>query len=277
MLKPGLKHPATMWHYRETGIGPPLVLLHGIGMSHRVWDLVTPYLQSTRRAIAFDIAGFGQTPAVSTGTPPTIQNLVEALGNALRATGIHEPVDIAGNSLGGCLALEAARCGLARSAIAISPIGLWCDGPPFHVKYVFGMLRWLAVHCPALLEATMRRASLRELALAVPMSVGSRRMPPDDAVRSVRDLRSATAFEETFEHTRAPFFGRDISVPITVVFGDHDWILTTSARLRDALPAHTRWLTMSGWGHVPMWVDPTGVARLIRDSSGYASPPSQQR
>jgi len=252
-----------VWHYTEAGRGRPLILLHGIGMSHAVWTPVTPYLQPTRRVIAFDIAGFGATPPLPRDTPPTIPNLVAALKQSLRAIGIDEPVDIAGNSLGGGMALEAARRGIARRVVAISPIGLWRDGPPRHVRYIFGSLRWLVARFPGMLEATMKPTWLREMALALPMSMGSRRMPPRDAMAAIDDLRLSTAFEETFERTRDAFNGRDIRVPVTVAFGDRDWILTRSARQRARLPAQTRSLTMKGWGHVPMWVDPIGVARLI--------------
>ena len=113
----------------------------------------------------------------------------------------------------------------------------------------------------------MKPAWLREIALAVPMSTGSSRMPPADAMAAVDDLRRSTAFEETFEHTREAFRGCDITVPVTVAFGDRDWILTKGSRQRSALPAHTRWVEKHGWGHVPMWVDPAGVSQLILEGT----------
>ena len=82
------------------------------------------------------------------------------------------------------------------------------------------------------------------------------------------DLAASTAFEQTFESTRAPFSAVDIAVPLTVAFGNRDWILTGGSRRRNGLPPHTRWVTKAGWGHVPMWVDPQGVARLILDGTG---------
>jgi pimeloyl-ACP methyl ester carboxylesterase len=258
---------SVVWHYAEAGSGRPLILLHGIGMSHAVWTPVTPHLQPARRVIAFDIAGFGATPPLPRDTPPTVPNLVAALEQSLRAIGIDEPVDIAGNSLGGGMALEAARRGMARSVVAISPIGLWRDRPPAHVGCVFASLRWMAARLPAVLDATMKPAWLREIALALPMSTGSRRMSRRDAMAAVDDLRRSTAFEETFEATRDAFHGCDITVPVTVAFGDRDWLLTRSARRRAGLPAHARCLTIEGWGHVPMWVDPIGVARLITSLS----------
>jgi pimeloyl-ACP methyl ester carboxylesterase len=244
-----------------------LVLLHGIGMSHAAWRPVTPALCRTRRVIAFDIAGFGLTPPLATGTAPTIAHLVDDLDRSIRELGLELPVDIVGNSLGGAMALEAARRGMARTVVGLSPIGLWNEHPPGHVKYVFRGLRLMAGTFPTLVRSTMRVPLLRELALAVPLSAGSGRMPVCDALRAVDDLAASPGFEATFAHTRAPFSGVDITVPVTVAFGDRDWILTKGARQRDHLPPHTRWIAMPRWGHVPMWVDPAGVARLILEDT----------
>jgi pimeloyl-ACP methyl ester carboxylesterase len=217
--------------------------------------------------IAFDIAGFGATPPLPAGTSPTIHNLVDGLEQSLQEMGIDLPVDIAGNSLGGAMALEAARRGLARTAVAISPIGLWERHPAPHVAYVFAGLRFTATTMSGALKALLWNPMLRELALAVPMSVGSWRMPAREAFGSVDDLAAATAFEDTFESTRTPFFGTEIAVPVTVAFGRHDWILTKGSRRRDRLPAGTVWIEKNHWGHVPMWADPAGVTRLILDAT----------
>jgi pimeloyl-ACP methyl ester carboxylesterase len=257
-----------LWHYVEEGAGRPLILLHGIGMSHWAWNAVTPFLSSARRVIAFDIAGFGLTPPLPSGTPPTIPNLVEGLERSLRELGVEVPVDIAGNSLGGYMALEAARHGIARSVVAVSPAGLWKGHGAPHVKYVFGGVRLVASHLPRLLKAAVRRPLLRELALAVPISVGSRRMPVRDALRAVDDLATSAAFEETFDNTHSPFSGGGgIAVPVTVAFGNRDWIMLKGWQCRNEVPAHTRWVERHGWGHVPMWVDPIGVSQLILDGT----------
>jgi len=255
------------WHYTATGSGTPLILLHGIGMSHAAWDAVTLHLCTTRRVIAFDTAGFGLTPPLSNGTDPTVAHLVEGLERSIRELGLELPVDIAGNSLGGAMALEAATRGLARSVVAISPAGLWSKRPPRHVKYVFRGLRFMATNATAPLRAAVRIAWLREILLAVPISPGSARMAARDACRAIDDLAEAQAFERTFDHTRAPLSGRRITVPVTVAFGDRDWILPKGSRCRKGLPAHTTWIDKPGWGHVPMWVDPVGVAQLIRQGT----------
>jgi pimeloyl-ACP methyl ester carboxylesterase len=253
-----------MWHYRESGTGPPLVLLHGIGMSHATWRAVVPFLSPTRRVIAFDVAGFGETPALASGVAPTIEHLTESLARTLDDLCLREPVDIAGNSLGGAIALTLAKLGRARSVVAISPACLWRQSPPFHVRHVFAALVSGSKRCPAVLKLAMRAGVLRELMLALPMSVGSRRMPASEAANAIDDLRRSTAFFETFDATRGPFMGGTaINVPVTVAFGTCDWLLPRWSQVRDQLPVHTRWLEPKGWGHVPLWADPRGVAALI--------------
>lgn len=255
------------WHYREEGSGQPLIILHGIGMSHAAWKPVMPRLSAARRVIAFDIAGFGRTAPLPRGMLPTAAALAGELHRALVELGIDRPVDIAGNSLGGSIALEAAQRGIARSVVAISPAGLWKTNPPRHVHAVFGTLRWLVTHVPAVPRAMVRTPFLRELALAVPISAGSRRMPAADARRAVDDLAIGTAFEDTFANTRSPLSVGAITVPVTVAFGDRDWLLPKYSRSRAALPAHARWIEQPGWGHVPMWVDPAGIAELILEGT----------
>jgi pimeloyl-ACP methyl ester carboxylesterase len=263
-----------LWHYRATGSGRPLILLHGIGMSHAAWSAVTPYLCTTRRVIAFDSAGFGLTPPLLNGTDPTVANLVDGLERSIRDLSIEVPVDIVGNSLGGSMALAAAARGIARSVVAISPAGLWREHPPRHVKYVFRGLRFMATNFTDLLKAAVQIPLLREVLLAVPLSPGSARMTAREAQGAIDDLARSSAFEETFDHTRAPLSELSIKVPVTVAFGDRDWILPKGSRCRSELPAHTKWIDNPSRGHVPMWVDPAGVARLILEETSLDVPGS---
>lgn len=89
-----------MWNKLDIGSGRPLILLHGIGMSHKAWNPIIPILSQSRRVIAFDIAGFGDSPKFDLNLEPTIENLVKALAEQLHEIGIDEPVDIVGNSMG---------------------------------------------------------------------------------------------------------------------------------------------------------------------------------
>lgn len=255
------------WYCKESGHGRPLVLLHGIGMSSNAWRPVQPLLARERRVLAFDVAGFGRTPPLPAGVTPNAANLVQALQQTLQAMGINEPVDFAGNSMGGYLAMEAAKQGLARSVVALSPGGLWQEKGSAHIRPVFGAMRATLRRFPRVGELLVQVPPLRTALMAVPLSSQAWKMPARDAVIAVRNFAGARAFEETFD-AFAPFTGGDaIKVPLTVAFGTRDWLLTSASQHRGELPAHTRWLTPRGWGHVPMWDDPHAVARLILEGT----------
>ena len=49
------------WHYVEAGTGDPLVLLHGIPQSWRMWSPILPELAKHFRCIAIDLKGYGQS------------------------------------------------------------------------------------------------------------------------------------------------------------------------------------------------------------------------
>ena len=252
-----------MWKYSEEGDGRPLVLLHGIGMSRTVWNPVMPLLKKERRVIAFDIAGFGDTPPLPKGVVPTVANLVNALAENLQEMGIKTSVDIAGNSMGGYMALEAATRGIARSVVAISPAGLWQMHPSAYVKYIFMTLRGGAKMFPTFAKVLFKMPIMREILLAVPISLKCSRMPECDAIRAMEDFAKSPVFWEVFNNVRPFIGGQSVSVPVTVAFGTRDWLLLPSSQQRDELPAHAKWIHPGGWGHVPMWLDPIGVSRLI--------------
>ncbi len=54
---------------------------------------------------------------------------------------------------------------------------------------------------------------------------------------------------------------------MTVAFGSRDRVLPGVARRRDELPDQTRWVTLSGCGHVPMFDDPQAVVDLLLRST----------
>lgn len=259
-----------MWHYQACGHGRPLILLHGIGMSHAAWRPVLPALAQVRHVIAFDAPGFGLTPPLSDGMLPTASNLASDLIESLSSLGLDMPVDIAGNSMGGTMALEVAKRGRARSVVAISPAGLWQRGISPNVRYVFQGLRSIVRMMPAIARAALRHEAMRELLLSTPLSPGSGTMPEEDAIRVLEDLINARAFETTFSSFEAFSGGQDIRIPLTIAFGQADRILPPAAQRRELLPVHTRWLSPEAWGHVPMWVDPEGVSRLILQGTSQA-------
>lgn len=49
--------------YERTGAGPPLLLIHGLGATRRIWDPQIERLAAEREVIAVDMPGFGESPS----------------------------------------------------------------------------------------------------------------------------------------------------------------------------------------------------------------------
>lgn len=85
---------------------------------------MTDVLAAEHDVIAIDLPGFGLSGPLPHGVPYDLATVAPALGALCSALGVERP-HVAGNSLGGLLALEMARGGLVRSVTALSPAGFW--------------------------------------------------------------------------------------------------------------------------------------------------------
>lgn len=93
--------------YRVDGAGTPVVLVHGVAGSHRIWDLVAPALVADHRVLRLDLLGYGRSPAPRTAYTPQVHT--DAVRRAVQQAGIDQPVVLVGLSMGGTLVLEYAR------------------------------------------------------------------------------------------------------------------------------------------------------------------------
>lgn len=82
-----------------SGVGPVVVLVHGIASSSETFREVVPLLVPRHRVIAVDILGFGDSPA-----PPDceyrLEDHVDSLAATIRSLGLDGPVVVVGHSLG---------------------------------------------------------------------------------------------------------------------------------------------------------------------------------
>ncbi|BCJ74025.1 hydrolase [Catellatospora sp. IY07-71] len=249
--------------YERRGSGEPLLLIHGIGHHWRAWEPVLDRLAEAHDVIAIDLPGFGRSPVPDGGMPGDMAASVAQLAQWLTAQGLHRP-HVAGNSLGGAIALELAAAGHVASATAISPAGFWTR---WHARYavtVLTAIRWGTLLPRPLLRANMRPSPTRALAFAMLMThpgrIGEERALSDAlAMRDGAGFRSvARAAGKGYHFRGAP------DVPVTVAWGDRDRILLPrqAAIARERLP-HARHVTLPGCGHIPMSDAPDLLAETI--------------
>jgi pimeloyl-ACP methyl ester carboxylesterase len=167
---------------------------------------------------------------------------------------------MAGNSLGGWVALELGLEGDARSVTAIAPAGLWPE--PLVAKRAIART-WARATLP-LVDAVLLGAAGRRVLLAGSVAVPDR-VPPRAAAHLVRAYATAPGFTAANEAMRASrFVGLEqIQVPVTLAWPQHDRLVARPRRL----PGNTRSVVLKGCGHIPMWDDPAAVAQVLLDGS----------
>ncbi|MFC9947761.1 alpha/beta fold hydrolase [Streptomyces pratensis] len=254
--------------YERKGSGEPLVLLHGIGHHRQAWDPVLRILAAERDVIAVDLPGFGGSPALPDGLAYDLRTMVPMLGSFFEALGVVRP-HVAGNSLGGLLALELGREKMVRSVTALSPAGFWTRSER---RYAFGVLRAMrgaALSMPMPMIERLSRSSPGRTALTSTIYARPGRRSPAAVVSETVALREATGFRQTLEAGLSVAFTDDVpDVPVSIAWGSKDRLLLRrqGVRAKHAIPG-ARLVRLPRCGHVPMNDDPAAVARVILDTS----------
>jgi pimeloyl-ACP methyl ester carboxylesterase len=232
------------------------VLIHPLGAELVVWDPVMERLSRERDVIAVDLPGFGHSPGLSNGDSPTPQVLAGSVASLLDGLGV-ERAHVAGNSLGGWVALELAKAGRALSVAGLCTAGLWARPlGPREGRDSRALGRRLMPVLPTLL----RSAHGRQLVLARSMA-HPERVPAEAATRLVHSYLTSVGYDGANEAMREAVFSgfEDIRVPVTLAWGDLDRIVR---KPRETMP-EWRTLMLHGCGHIPTWDDPGQVARAL--------------
>jgi pimeloyl-ACP methyl ester carboxylesterase len=257
-------------HYR-VGSGEPLVLVHGIGSQWQVWAPVIGRLSQEREVVALDLPGFGASPPPPPGTQAGAESLTRLVAEFLDELGLERP-HVAGNSLGGRIALELAKQNRVRTATGLSPAGFASPAENVYIRNMFRVVvrtaRLLAPYAESVTATPFGRAASLGIFVAKPSN-----LPAAAAAESTRALAGAEWFDETLLALSHSSFsdGEQIQVPVTIAWAEHDRVLwpRQAARAAAAIPG-AKVLTLSGCGHVPTWDDPDQVAQVILEGSRAA-------
>jgi pimeloyl-ACP methyl ester carboxylesterase len=262
--------------YKRAGEGPPLVLFHGIGHRRQAWDAVFDRLTPYRDVVAVDLPGHGESPAFDISHRTAIDGLAEETNGLLDELGFDRP-HMAGNSLGGRIALEAAILGRAASVTALSPAGFWRSDR--ELAYITGIFKTMLALGPRIELVTPRlanRTAGRAILCSTIVSHPSR-MSAEQALGDARAFAAAKPAINAILAEATTFTGLiSGDVPVTIAWGDRDRL----TRRRQALVARrflpqARFVRLPGCGHVPMTDNPELVARILLEGSSHPEIPAR--
>lgn len=238
-----------MWHrwfgrpYRlavtDAGQGRPIVLLHGVGASGKVWRALGGLLQASgRRVVIPDLLGFGDSPKPQ-WSQYSVQEHARAVIATLKKQRVKGPVIIVGHSMGCLVATHIAtvRPRLVKQLVLYEP-PLYADDPEFrsHMRrrqYYFALYEFIASH-PQLAIAPAQffwRLAKRLTGL---------RLTEEEWIPFQRSLRNTIMRQTAFKELH------HIKIPTDIIHGRLD-VIVTRADLRRMYRANRKivWHTVT--------------------------------
>jgi pimeloyl-ACP methyl ester carboxylesterase len=244
----------------------PLLLVHGLGGSRSVWEPVIDLLEPERRVFALDMPGFGAAEPLPPEVEPSAANLAAALRERCLELGVERP-HVAGNSLGGWVALEMGRAGWVASVTALSPAGLWrrpLGRRPREVRY-------FARHVRPAVSLAARLPAVRNRMLST-FAAYPERVPADTGRELVLGWLDANGYDGANRAMRTHLFdpaGYPSEVPVTIVWAERDRLVGPPKPERR--PPGARFVVLPGVGHTPTWDDPELVAEVLLEGSSHSA------
>lgn len=242
--------------YHQSGQGPDLLLVHGLGANLSCWIWTLPLLRQHFRVTALDLPGFGQSskPAHETYGLDEQSDRLEKILEILKI----RKAFIVGNSMGGNIALWYAVKYPAR----VKALGL--IGPAsssWLVPLPLSRLAWMSTPASWLLtKRALRWAHGR--AVSRPEKVGQNRIDETFSTygRNGQAVRSFLMATEAIRDSRLLARIKELQLPILILWGSRDRLVNRKVidELEAALPAAESHVHLGG-GHQlqedePEWV-----------------------
>jgi pimeloyl-ACP methyl ester carboxylesterase len=258
--------------YEKTGEGPPLVLMHTIRTQLEYFRSLAPLLAKSYTVYAIDLPGHGHSP-IDPRAPfdePYFRQGVIGFIEKLDLT----DVTLVGESIGGALALTVAAALPKRikRIFAINPYDYetrYGDG----IRRGNGFANFIIGSLQIPILGAINAALENKMVLGRIMSGGyhdSRKLPPDllaefDHVAHrpgyKRAARKVLAGWRSWSRARDQY--REVSAPVTLIYGDSDWSRPNERERTRALLSNVRVVTLKDSGHFSAVENPSELARII--------------
>ncbi len=244
-------------HHLERGVGAPVVFLHGIGGDAASWLPELEALSAHCRAVAWDMPGYGGSPALPETSFPALAAALAALIDALGAERAH----LVGHSIGGMVALECA----ATFPDRVASLVLYATSPAFGRPDGDWQQEFLAARL-APLDAGRRMA---ELAPSIVASLVGDDPEPEGVGRALAAMaRVPEAAYRAAMQCLVSFDRRDalarLAVPVLVLAGERDDNAPAAMmeRMAGRIPG-ARFEVIAGAGHLAHFERPAAFRAAV--------------
>src|SRR3989442_3328389 len=259
--------------FLRTGRGPTVVLLHTLRTQLEYFIPLMRALDLDLEIVAPDLPGHGRSSAPDVEyTARFFTDVVEKFLDALDL----RRVLIVGESIGASvgLALAARRNPRLAGVIASNPYDYGLRGgirrsSPL-AKVVFTAMTW-----PVIGSVVVRTGTKGILRKVMEGGVYDRRNLPSDLIDELwacgnlpghaRAFLSLIRQWKTWIGARAAYTSVQAELPITLVYGDHDWSRPEEREANRRALGNARTLDLAHCGHFSCLDQPEQVARMIRD------------
>ena len=242
--------------YGDAGEGPPVVFLHGWGLSARSYAEALPLIAATgARVIAPALPGFGRSAALE--GEYTFEKLADWVKDLLEHAGIEEPVSFVGHSFGGAVATATAwhHPERARALVLVNSVGgsVWKTGG----RMLADRPLW---DWGLRLPGEFGRRDYRKVLPVVLKDLVGNALTNPRALRRAADLaRSADLRDELA--TLA-----DRGLPVSILWGAEDNVGPEATFLAMCEAAGAPGDIIADAGHSWLLADPEGFGELVTNS-----------
>jgi pimeloyl-ACP methyl ester carboxylesterase len=258
--------------YFTAGSGPVLVLMHTIRTQLDYFHRVIPQLWDSFTVYALDLPGMGWSDIVP-GARYEEPDLRAAVVDFVTGLDLHD-VTLAGESLGGALALQASVDLKDRVSRVVAfntydyPSGL--ERGNLLARFIISSVRmpglgsvFAAMENRLIMKGVMRGGVVDNATLPddfiVELRKSGRRKGYTHVARAV--YRSLKGFVKARDRYR------DVAVPVTLVYSDQDWSRPAEREHVASLLAEVERITLPDTGHFSALERPNEVARILRRSN----------
>ncbi|UPJ46474.1 alpha/beta hydrolase [Bradyrhizobium sp. 200] len=258
--------------FQKIGSGPPLLLIHTIRTQLEYFRNLAPLLATSHTVYAIDLPGHGHSPIDPSASfdEPYFRQAVIRFIEELNLSA----VTVVGESIGGTLALTVAAALPQRMKriYAINPYD-------YETRYGDGIRRgnWFAnfiigsLQIPVL--GAMNASLENKMVLGKIMGGGYHdpRKLPADLLAEFDEVAHRSGYKRMARKvlagwrswSKARDYYRQISAPVTLIYGDSDWSRPNEReRTRSLIPA-SQMMTLKKTGHFSVVENPSELARVI--------------